>query len=280
MSYISSVDDLTLAEAINLPNQLVSLPASDRPQPDTYHARTGHVLPVTISKVYNQLQKTNILAKQNDMKINFDKTKIIVFNPCKKTDFMPKIVIDDHELEVVNETRLLGLTLRSDMKWISNTNNMVSKANKRLWILRRLKNLGAKIPDLLDVYTKQIRIVLELAVPAWQGAISKAEKIDLERIEKSPCHILLGSDYTTYKHALQTLQLETLEDRRVRLALKFGLKAEKHPKFQKWFKTNVKSHNTRHHITKYSSVRANHTSFAQSAISYLTNLLNVHYSTK
>ena len=278
--HLKYVDDLTLAEAINLPNQLVSLPASDRLQPDTYHARTGHVLPVTNSKVYNQLQKTNILAKQNDMKINFDKTKIIVFNPCKKTDFMPNIVIDDHELEVVNETRLLGLTLRSYMKWISNTNNMVSKANKRLWILRRLKNLGAKIPDLLDVYTKQIRIVLELAVPAWQGAISKAEKIDLERIQKSACHILLGSDYTTYKHALQTLQLETLEDRRVRLALKFGLKAEKHPKFQKWFKANVKSHNTRNHITKYSSVRANHTRFAQSAISYLTDLLNVHYSTK
>ena len=271
MSYFC-LNDLTLAEAINLPNQLVSLPASDRPQPDTYHARTGHVLPVTNSKVYNQLQKTNILAKQNDMKMNFDKTKIIVFNPCKKTDFMPNIVIDDHELEVVNETRLLGLTLRSYMKWISNTNNMVSKANKRLWILRRLKNFGAKKPDLLNVYTKQIRIVLELAVPAWQGAISKAEK--------SACHILLGSDYTTYKQALQTLQLETFEDRRVRLALKFELKAEKHQKFQKWFKANVKSHNTRNHITKYSSVRANHTRFAQSAISYLTNLLNVHYSTK
>ena len=85
---------------------------------------------------------------------------------------------------------------------------MVSKANKRLWILRRLKNLGAQIPDLL-----------ELAIPAWQGRISNAEKIDLERIQKSASNILLGSDYITYMHALQTLQLETLEDRRVTLAL-------------------------------------------------------------
>ena len=89
---------------------------------------------------------------------------------------MPKMIIDNQELEVVNEVRLLGLTLRSDMKWSSNTNNMISKANKRLWILRRLKYLGAKIPDLVEVYTKQIRIVLELAVPAWQGAICQAEK--------------------------------------------------------------------------------------------------------
>ena len=223
--HLKYVDDLTLAEAIHMPSQLVSLPESERPQPDTYHARTGHVLPANNSKVFKQLQSTYTQAKLTDMKINFGKTKIIVFNPCTKTDFMPKMIIDNQELEVVNEVRLLGLTLRSDMKWSSNTNNMIFKANKRLWILRRLKYLGAKIPDLVEVYTKQIRIVLELAVPAWQGAICQAEKLDLERIQKSACHIILGKDYNTYQHALKTLQLETLEDRRLKLTLKFALKA-------------------------------------------------------
>ena len=75
------------------------------------------------------------------MKLNYKKTKVIVFNPCRSIDFMPEISIDDHELEVVDEIRLLGLILRSDMKWTSNTENMVKKANKRLWMLRRLKNL-------------------------------------------------------------------------------------------------------------------------------------------
>ena len=56
-------------------------------------------------------------------------------------DFMPEIIIDDHEHEVVDEIRLLGLILRVDMKWTSNT----------LWILRRLKNLGAQQSDLLNV---------------------------------------------------------------------------------------------------------------------------------
>ena len=176
---------------------------------------------------------------------------------------MPKMIIDDQELEVVSEVHLLGLTLRSDMKWVSNTNNMISKANKRLWILRRLKNLGAKIPDLVEVFTKQIRCVLELAAPAWQGAICQAEKQDLERIQKSACHIILGNDYITYQNALQALHLETLEDRRLKLTLKFGLKAEKHQKFQKWFKPNVKSHNTRHHVPKYCPVRANHARFTK-----------------
>ena len=69
---------------------------------------------------------------------------------------------------------------------------MIAKANKRLWILRRLKYLGAKQTDLVDIYTKQIRCVLELAAPAWQDSISQVEKLDLERIQKCACHIILG----------------------------------------------------------------------------------------
>ena len=95
---------------------------------------------------------------------------------------MPNICLDEQELEVVEEIKLLGLTIRSDMKWESNTKNMVKKGNKRLWLLRRLKNFGANNEQLVDVYTKQKRCILELAAPAWQGSITKSEKQDIERI--------------------------------------------------------------------------------------------------
>ena len=44
--HLKYVDDLSLAEAINLPEKLVEIP-------DMYHAYTGHVLPPTNSEVYN-----------------------------------------------------------------------------------------------------------------------------------------------------------------------------------------------------------------------------------
>ena len=53
---------------------------------------------------------------------------------------------------------------------------MVLKAYKKLWIMRRLKKLGANEEELKDIYIKQVRSVLELAVPAWQGAITQAER--------------------------------------------------------------------------------------------------------
>ena len=50
---------------------------------------------------------------------------------------------------------------------------MVAKGYKRIWILRRLKNLGATDEGLKDVYIKQIRAILEYAVPVWHSKITK-----------------------------------------------------------------------------------------------------------
>ena len=230
--HLKYVDDFSLAEAINLPEQLNKIPDSERPPPDSYHARTGHVLPLDRSRVFKQLQRTEEFAKVNDMQLNYKKTKLILFNPCSSMDFMPQVSLSGNELEVVNEIRLLGLVIRADMRWCSNTQNMVKKANKRLWRLRRLKNMGANKEDLVDVYIKQIRCVLELAVPAWQGGLSQAQKTDLEKIQKTACHIILGQSYESYTAAMDILQLESLEFRRNFLSLKFSLKAEKNQKFR------------------------------------------------
>ena len=166
--HLKFVDDLTLAEALS--ESLVKVSNDERAQSDNSHARTGHVLPSSNSKVYEQLVKTQNYAEHNQMRLNQKKTKLIVFNPFRSLDLMPNICLDEQELELVEEIKLLGLTIRSDMKWVSNTENMVKKGNKRLWLLRRLKNLGANNEQLVDVYTKQIRCILELAAPAWQGS--------------------------------------------------------------------------------------------------------------
>ena len=203
---------------------------------DLFYARTGHVLPLENSNVFKELGKTMDYARRNEMKLNFRKTKAMVFNPCTSIDFSPEFLLDGNDIQVVDEIRLLGLVITSDLKWTSNTENLVNKANKILWILRRLKNLGASQADLIDIYLKQIRCVLELAVPAWSGSINLADQIDIERIQKSAAHIILGSSYLSYKDALKTLNLESLKTRRDNLCLKFAKKAEKDKKFKHWFK--------------------------------------------
>ena len=47
-------------------------------------------------------------------------------------------------------------------------------------MLRRLKGLGANEEEILDVYQKQVRSVLELAVPVWQAGLTQQEVRQIE----------------------------------------------------------------------------------------------------
>ena len=66
----------------------------------------------------------------------------MMFNNCRSIDFMPSYCLVNEEIELVEEMKILGVVLSSDMKWQANTDNIIEKAYKRVWILRRLKSLG------------------------------------------------------------------------------------------------------------------------------------------
>ena len=270
--HLKYVDDMTIAEAEKLKEKLVSVP--DRPQPDLYHARTGHYLPTENSEVFKNLIATNQYAQVNEMKLNFKKTKLMIFNNAKTMDFMPNFEVEGKEIEVVEEMRILGLIVRTDLKWSSNTEHILEKAYNRLWILRRLKGLGADQSKLIDVYMKQVRSVVELAVPAWHPGLTISETVDIERVQRAALHIIMGWSYTSYNIALKHFNLDTLQARRVKLCEKFAKKAVKHPKHTNWFKPNLKTTVTRFQQPKYCPVVSKTKRFQRSPLSYLTSLLN------
>jgi hypothetical protein len=187
---------------------------------------------------------------------------------------MPEFNLGDFEIELVEEMRVLGLIVRADLKWSSNTENMVLKGYKRLWMLRRLKKLGANGEELLDVYIKQVRSVLELAVPVWHPSLTFLERSNIERVQKAAFYILIGNDYTTYQDALTELNLLSLEDRRVKLCSKFAKKAVKNSKFKNWFKLNDRYKRTRQNQPKYCQVWARTVRYQKSPLNYLTSILN------
>ena len=198
----------------------------------------------------------------------------MLFNPAKKLDFMPSFPIDDKEISLVEKTTLLGLVIRSDLSWSSNTEYIVKRCNSKLWILRRLKRMGATKEDLLDAYIKQERSILEYAVPVWHSSITGVQRLDLERIQKSAFHIILGELYVSYSSALKQLSMVTLNARRIKLCKKFVKKSVKNEKFTKWFKINSKINFTRLKQPKYCEVFSRTARYKKSPISYLTRLLN------
>ena len=109
--HLKYVDDLTAAESISMKTQLSHKPINARSQPDTFHERTGHSIIPENSKVHQMLRKTEEYCDLNKMKINYKKTKLMVFNPGFARDFLPRFAFNGDELEVVEETKLLGVVM-------------------------------------------------------------------------------------------------------------------------------------------------------------------------
>ena len=102
-------------------------------------------------------------------------------------------------------------------------------------MIRRLKNLGANNEELLDVYIKQVRSVLELAVPVWQPGLTQLETQQIERVQKCAMHIILGENYIDYYDASEKLNCDTLVSRRIKLCNKFKKEASKSTRYRIWF---------------------------------------------
>ena len=139
----SQSDDLTQGVRINLKQSL----CSDRNKWPTrdYHERFGLVLPPQNNPLQEQTNQLSDFTDMQRMKLNKKKTKIFPFNFSKTRDFIPAVCIpgESEPLEVVYRTKLLGVICTSDGKWSDNTDYIVKKAASKLWMLRRLKWMGA-----------------------------------------------------------------------------------------------------------------------------------------
>ena len=116
------MDDLSLAEKITLDSQLDSFGDS-------------LILDSSKSLLQSRLSELSLSAKYHDMKLNLKKTKIISFNFTRKHKFTPNLLLEGTKLDVVQNTKLLGLTVTDDGRFDMNTKIMVSKGNSRLWFL-------------------------------------------------------------------------------------------------------------------------------------------------
>ena len=177
----------------------------DLPRPLPYHSRTEHILPPDLNVLQHEVFKLQKFAEDHHMKYNQKKTKVAIFNPLRSYDVMPEIKLtpDSENIEVVEEYKLLGQVIRTDMRTISNTENICNKAYVRMWILRRLKELSCSNSDLLDVMRHQIISITEQAVPHCGPMITKRESNLIERVLKTALHIIFQSDYTSFCSALK-----------------------------------------------------------------------------
>lgn len=200
------------------------------------------------------------------------KTKIMLINFTKNYQFVSRIKLNDSPLEQVKEANILGTIISDSLLWNANCARIVKKCNMRLQLLREVASFGTDVRMMKLIYIQIIRVILEGSCQVWHGSLTKKNRRDLERCQKLAMKIILPTQ--SYKTALLTLDLETLEERREKLTAKFSNFAKNHDKLKSLFRLNMKSHkmNTRNKQTFL--MNANTDRFMNSPIMKMQRLLN------
>ena len=167
--------------------------------------------------------------------------------------------------------------MRSDMRTCSNTQYLIKKAFKRMWLVRRLKGLGASQGQLIDALQKQVLSVLWLGAPAWYCQTTEQERKDIDRVAKVGLRIIFGESYCGFESCLLAANMLRPTEQLSNMTSRFAAKSASHTKFSQWFEPAAnQTINTRSskNIQKYRTVPARTARYGKSPIPYLTRILN------
>ena len=130
---------------------------------------------------------------------------------------IPLTEIENKIIERVNSYKVLGLWIDDNLKWNTNTEKIIKKAAKRLFLLKIIKSYGASTDDMKRFYVAVIRRTLEYGAQVWNGGITKDQSNEIERIQKRALKIIYKED--DYDKVLRIAKIESLEKRRDRMCI-------------------------------------------------------------
>ena len=188
---------------------------------------------------------------------------------------MPRIPGSNVDISIILETKLLGYWLTTDLKPNKHVEYILKIAYKRIWAIGRLKSAGVSNQDILYFYCLKIRSVLETACPIFHSMLTIQNRDDLERVQKIVFKVILSEKYTSYENSCKTLNMETLDEKRTNISLKFALKCLKHNRLSYLFPRNNRNDALRKQ-EKFKVPQHKTSRYRKSPVPYLISLLNDH----
>ena len=145
------VDDSTQAASINLRRSLIMDPET-RVKPLKYHERNMTILKPEENILQSELDRFYKWTVDNKLLINSKKCFVMKFSRSRIYDFPPEYTIGDSDiLEEKKEMKILGILVQSNLGWNSQVDQMVGRASKTIWVLRRMKVLGVDTKTLVNI---------------------------------------------------------------------------------------------------------------------------------
>jgi hypothetical protein len=265
---------------LDLRKCLLKLDTSNRARPLEFFEHTGYQLDPLKNQLQDDLNELKSFTDNNLMVINQKKTQIMCFNFRTSLEFPPIFKKGDSSkaLDIVKETRLLGIIITDDLKWNAHVDFMCKKASKKIWQLRRMKILKLEPDILLDFYCKEVRSILEFGVACWNCGLTGKLSDQIERIQKICVNIILcDSEWEIpYFVGCTMLGVEPLSFRRTDLCIRFAQKTSQDPRHVDLFVRSTNQFDTRQEKPPYRDYQCRTGRFFKSPLCYLTRLLNMY----
>ena len=268
------IDDLSILEMINLLSIGIASynfkmhVASDVPT-------NGLYIPNINTQTQDNTNKICAWTSDNKMKLNKKKSKVMCFNFTNNFQFTTRIDMEGENVDVIRETKLLGVMVNDRLSWDSNTLFLVKRANARMRLLHKLVEFSVPLEDLLNIYILYIRSILEQSCQVWHSSLTLENFQDLERVQKNALRIILQDAYQSYSNALNKTGLSTLFERRETLSLKFAKASLKNKDMKSIFpRNNVSSTIDTRFREPYKVTKSRTERLKTSAVPYMQRLLN------
>ena len=107
--------------------------------------------------------------------------------------------INDRIIQQVSTYTYLGGTIDEKLHWSDHINNIKSKANKRLYFVRKLGQFKVDRTLITLFYKSVIESILSFCITCWGGNSAKGDRIKVDRIIK------ISEKFTTHVPHLDEL---------------------------------------------------------------------------
>ena len=143
------IDDLTILQLVCLSGLLSDYNFRNHVASDI--AVDQKYLPPSSYKIQNHLDSITNWSKENLMELNEQKCNYLIFSRTQDK-FTTRLKVNNQLIDQIPVTQLLGVWISEDLSWSKNTKELCRKAYSRMTMITKLKYVGVRIKDVIDIY--------------------------------------------------------------------------------------------------------------------------------
>ena len=167
------------------------------------------------NNLQSALNSLHIWCKQNGMKLNSSKTKVMLVTSNQKRQRLTNenldLIFNNESLNMISNDKILGVFVDNNLTWSEHIKFLTKKISSNTWLLSKIKRF-LSTDHRVQFYKSYIQPHLDFCNIVW-GSSSDANKQKIFKLQKRACKIILDFNVDNGDEAMNTLRIMSIYDR-------------------------------------------------------------------